>query len=309
MTILTVTMNPSIDIAYEIEDLKIDNVNRVTDIQKTAGGKGLNVTRVLHTLGENVVATGVLGGKFGEYIKEKLSEEKIKHAFFDIDGETRNCIAILHNGRQTEILEKGPIITSAEKTGMTAHFLNQIKNVDVISISGSLPAGMEKDYYVKLLELCSLEDKKVVMDTSGESLLAVLKSDYKPTAIKPNLDELSSILNEKISDDIESLKKALESCLFEGIEWIFVSMGSKGMFAKHNNKYYRVEIPKINAINPVGSGDSTVAGISSFLEKNDEELLKHANVLGMLNAMESKTGCIDLSKYDELYKKIRIVEV
>ena len=95
------------------------------------------------------------------------------------------------------------------------------------------------------------------------------------------------------------------------IEWIIVSLGSEGAFAKHNHKFYKVNIPNIKVVNPVGSGDSTVAGIASALihQQTDEELLKKANAFGMLNAMEQQTGHINTDKFDEIFKQIEVIEV
>lgn len=114
--ILTITMNPSVDISYSFESFSEDTVNRVDKVRKTAGGKGLNVTRVLNQLGAEVSASGLLGGFLGEQIRSELDESGINQSFTQISGETRNCIAILHEGRQTEILEKGPTITEEEAT-------------------------------------------------------------------------------------------------------------------------------------------------------------------------------------------------
>ena len=105
--ILTITMNPSIDISYPLDDFKLDTVNRVKNVRKTAGGKGLNVTRILKQLDAKVVASGLIGGFLGEEIKKDLTSNYIAHDFLPISGETRNCIAVLHKGQQTEILESG----------------------------------------------------------------------------------------------------------------------------------------------------------------------------------------------------------
>lgn len=120
--ILTLTLNPSVDIAYPLTSLKLDDVNRVEEVSKTAGGKGLNVTRVLAQVGEPVIASGFIGGELGQFIAKKLDQADIKHAFYNIKGETRNCIAILHEGQQTEILEQGPEIDNEEATGFIKHF-------------------------------------------------------------------------------------------------------------------------------------------------------------------------------------------
>lgn len=315
--ILTITMNAAIDVSYKFDDFKINEVNRVFDVIKTPGGKGLNVTRVLKQLGNDVVASGMLGGALGEDIEKKLSEKQIENNFFKISGETRNCIAILHNGNQTEILEEGAIITEEEAKDFLEFFKKLVKENNIISISGSLPKGLPNDYYSTMIKICNENNKSVVLDCSGVTLLEVLKNEYKPKVIKPNTDELSWLIDKKINTKISinelifDLKEVLKNDLFIGIEWIIVSLGADGSFAKHNDKFYKVNIPKIKVVNPVGSGDSTVAGIVSSLvnNSNDIELLKKANTLGVLNAMESTTGYVDLEKYNEIFEKIEVLEV
>ena len=308
--ILTVTMNPSIDISYPLDELKIDTVNRVVDVTKTAGGKGLNVTRVLSEFGDSVVATGLVGGKLGDFLVEKI-DDKVSKRFFSIEGETRNCIAILHGENQTEILEKGPEVQEKEDQDFLAHFKELLETVEVVAISGSLPAGLPVDYYASLVELANQAGKPVVLDCSGASLQAVLESPHKPTVIKPNNEELSQLLGREISKDLDELKEVLEEPLFEGIEWIIVSLGANGAFAKHGDTFYKVNIPRIQVVNPVGSGDSTVAGIASglFHKESDQDLLKKANVLGMLNAQEKMTGHVNMSNYQTLFNQLTVKEV
>ncbi|QKG77696.1 tagatose-6-phosphate kinase [Streptococcus canis] len=309
--ILTITLNPSVDIAYQLDTFHLDTVNRVEKVQKTAGGKGLNVTRVLKQIGEDVVATGFIGGEIGSYVKKQLTRNDIKNSFVEIGNETRNCIAILHDGQQTEILEQGPTIQEHEALNFIEHLEIILNNVDVVAISGSLPKGLASNYYVKVIELCKKCGVAVVLDCSGEALKNVLESQQKPTVIKPNTEELSQLIGKNVTDDIQELKAVLSGQLFQGIEWIVVSLGAKGAFAKHNDKFYRVTIPKINVVNPVGSGDSTVAGIAASLAHAlpDVELLKNANVLGMLNAQEEQTGYVNLEHSEVLYSQIEVKEV
>ena len=308
--ILTVTLNPSIDISYPLEELKLDTVNRVSEVSKTAGGKGLNVTRVLAESGETVGATGFVGGTNGQFIKTHLPRD-VQSFFYDILGDTRNCIAILHEGNQTEILEAGPEIIRTEALGFLHHFKLLMPTADVIAISGSLPTGLPVDYYASLIEIAKEAGRKVVLDSSGKSLEAVLHSPFKPTVIKPNREELSQLLGRDVSADFEDLKEVLKDPLFEGIEWIIVSLGGDGTFAKHGDSFYKVDIPKIEVVNPVGSGDSTVAGISAALSsgKDDAALLTHAMVLGMLNAQEKMTRHVNIAHYDDLYHNIIVKEV
>ncbi|MFM0818135.1 tagatose-6-phosphate kinase [Streptococcus suis] len=309
--ILTITLNPSVDIAYHLDTFHLDTVNRVEKVQKTAGGKGLNVTRVLKQIGEDIVATGFIGGEIGSYIKKQLTRNDIKNSFVEIGSETRNCIAVLHDGKQTEILEQGPTIQEHEALNFIEHLEIILNNVDVVVISGSLPKGLASNYYVEIVELCKKRGVAVVLDCSGEALKNVLESQQKPTVIKPNTEELSQLIGKEVTDDIQELKSVLSGQLFQGIDWIVVSLGAQGAFAKHNDKFYRVRIPKIKVVNPVGSGDSTVAGIAAGLVHAlpEAELLKNANVLGMLNAQEEQTGYVNLENAESLYSQIEVEEV
>ena len=309
--ILTITLNPSVDIAYQLDTFHLDTVNRVENVQKTAGGKGLNVTRVLKQIGEDVVATGFIGGEIGSYVKKQLTRNDIKNSFVEIGSETRNCIAVLHDGKQTEILEQGPTIQEHEALNFIEHLEIILNNVDVVVISGSLPKGLANNYYVKIIELCKKCGVAVVLDCSGEALKKVLESQQRPTVIKPNTEELSQLIGKEVTDDIQELKSVLSGQLFQGIDWIVVSLGAKGAFAKYKDKFYRVRIPKIKVVNPVGSGDSTVAGIAAGLVHAlpEAELLKNANVLGMLNAQEEQTGYVNLVHSESLYSQIEVEEV
>ncbi|MCS4486741.1 tagatose-6-phosphate kinase [Staphylococcus americanisciuri] len=307
--ILTVTMNPSVDIAYTMTGLTIDNVNRVQDVRKTAGGKGLNVTRVLKQLNADVVATGLLGGVLGDAIKNELTSDGIQHDFWSISGATRNCIALLHDGAQTEILESGPVIQESEAEAFIKHLKKLADQADILSFSGSLPKGLPTDFYHQMISACP--NKPVVLDCAGDSLVQVLNKKNKPQLIKPNIEELSVLLGRTVTTQIADLKAALSQPLFADIEWIVVSLGANGAFAKHFDTFYRVTIPTIDVVNPVGSGDATVAGMTAALVEglSDEALLKQGNVLGMLNAQEATTGYVQLEHYQTLYEQIKVESV
>lgn len=306
--IVTVTMNPSLDMAYALPHLVIDDVNRVASVEKTAGGKGLNVTRVLHQLGADVTATGLIGGNIGRFITDQLDDSGISHAFYPINGETRHSIAILHDdSNQTELLETGPEVSAEEKAGFLQEFKEMSSKAEVITISGSLPKGLPADFYQELI--AGNPTVPVLLDTSGATLEASLKGSSKPFLIKPNLSELQTLVGSVVSlEDMAGLKDVLSSELFAGLEWIVISMGGQGALAKHGSDFYRVEIPKISIVNPVGSGDSTIAGLACGIAKglDPEDILKTGMVAGMLNAQEAKTGWIKKENFDDLYRKISV---
>ncbi|VTS15544.1 tagatose-6-phosphate kinase [Streptococcus pseudoporcinus] len=310
--ILTVTLNPSIDISYPLaSSFKLDTINRASITRKTAGGKGLNVSRVLAEAGQEIIATGFIGGLQGQYLLEQLEKQNIDSRFFHIKNETRNCIAILHDGLQTEILERGPYIDLDEAYGFIYHMQIICPQCQVMTISGSLPQGLDKTYYHRLISMANTFRKKVVLDCSGAPLEAILRSAEKPTVIKPNIEELALLLGRKMEVRDTFLKEALKNELFKGIEWVIVSLGGQGAFAKHHDKFYRVTIPKVSVINPVGSGDAAVAGIAWALAGEDDaiNLLKKANTLGVLNAQEVLTGHVDMRHYSDIFNQIIVEEV
>ena len=310
--ILTVTMNPSVDISYPLTEFKLDTVNRVQEVSKTAGGKGLNVSRVIHLMDEKLTATGIVGGFLGKFIQKQLDETGIPHHFLEIEEESRNCIAILHDGKQTEILESGPTITKKQSEDFLSVFDTLLKDTTIVTISGSLPKGIDSAFYNELLDECAQKGIPVLLDSSGNSLKEALQHKNKPYLIKPNLEELQQLTQTEEKDlDKSELISLLEKPLLKDIPVIVVSMGKDGAFARWENHYYRVFIPKINAVNPVGSGDSTIAGLAVAIEKHQSpfDALKTAMTTGMLNTMEEKTGHIDKSNFNHYFNQVSIEEV
>lgn len=306
--ILTLTMNPAVDIGYTMDAFHLDTTNRTSQISKTAGGKGLNVTRVLQELGSDVLATGFLGGNIGSFIKDHLDATHTPNSFYPINEESRNCIAILHDGQQTEILEAGPTITKTEQAGFLRHFKMLLPQTSLVTISGSLPNGIEPSYYTHLIAEAAGHNIPILVDTSGKTLETVLKSPVKPTLIKPNQEELAALLGVPVATNIAELHQQLQHHLFKGVEWIVVSLGAKGAYAKHHDRYYTVTIPKVNAVNPVGSGDATIAGLAHAIARGeaDEEILATGVTCGTLNAMEKQTGHINMKNFDNIYAQVDV---
>ncbi|MUK87622.1 hexose kinase [Ornithinibacillus sp. L9] len=308
--ILTVTLNPSVDISYKLKEFNIDTVNRVSDISKTVGGKGLNVTRVLNQLHEDVAATGFIGGSLGAFIRNEITKKNIQDKFIKIDGETRNCIAIIHEGKQTEILESGPTISSEDSDALLYNFNTFIKKAEIVTISGSLPVGLPEEYYEKLLGIAMNNNTPVLLDTKGELLSKTLQGKSMPFLIKPNSDELGELLGKNISTLYEVVE-AIDNPLFNKVPWVVVTLGSKGAIVKHQDNIYRVRIPKVDILNPVGSGDSVIAGFAAGLHRNlkEVELIKFGITMGVLNAMEEETGCINSDNIEWCRKEIMVEKV
>ncbi|ACZ10221.1 Tagatose-6-phosphate kinase [Sebaldella termitidis] len=286
--ITTVTLNPAIDTRYFIEDFKEGRLFRAEKTIKSPGGKGLNVTKVLRQMGADVVATGIIGGKNGEWIQENLKKMDIKEEFYVSSAETRVCIAVLAKHSETEILESGEELTDSDLRAFEKKLMELVEKSDVITMSGSLPKGMDAGYYQKLVELVNRKGKKVILDTSGKSLLEGVKG--KPYLIKPNFDELEYVLGESI-DGRDKIKKAVEKLKNLGAQNVLVSLGGEGAIY-FGEEILKITIPKIKIHNTVGSGDSSVAGFAKGLDDGLElnEILKLSMACGMSNAQSMETG-------------------
>ncbi|MBO8165166.1 MAG: 1-phosphofructokinase [Brevibacillus sp.] len=308
--IATVTLNPSVDISYFIDEFNINAVNRCDRCIKNAGGKGINVTKVLRALGCEVVATGFLGGETGQLIERELKNMSVITDFVQIEGHTRNCIAILANGTQTEILESGPRITKEESETFIQKLTGLMDKcpIRVVAASGSLPPGLEPDYYARIIREAKRRNIKFVLDTSGDFLKEALAAS--PYLIKPNVTEIEDLLKTKIHSERE-LISALQELQTYGMEMIVVSLGKDGCIAFCKDHIYKVSVPRVYAINPVGSGDAMVAGMVKEIHNHSsfEKILKVGTTCGILNAIQEKTGWVEVRRFYEFYEQIRIEKI
>ncbi|MDU4379050.1 MAG: hexose kinase [Anaerococcus vaginalis] len=309
--ILSITANPSVDISYNIENLKIDDVNRVELVNKDAGGKGIHVSYVLNELGEKVINSGFVGGKLGEFIEKRLDERKISHDFIKLDDETRNCIAIIHDNKQTEILEKGPKIGLEKEKEFLAHLEKLSKNIEIINISGSLPKGLDASFYQKIIKFAKENKIFVSLDTSGNTLKEIVKGEIKPDLIKPNETEIKDIIEKEFPENEEEIRKIFDKSPLKDIPYVIVSQGKDGALFKIKNKIYKAKVPKVKAINPVGSGDSTLAGALSaiFNKEDDENFIKKSMTCGILNVLNEEIAHININDFDKYKEKIEIKEL
>lgn len=289
--ITTVTMNTSIDKLYLVDSLEKNQVMRVKEVTNTAGGKGLNVSKVAACLGEEVCATGFVGGFNGDYLISLIGVPGVKPAFTKVQAETRSCINIWDSstGRSTEFLEPGQGVTQEELSTFETRFLESLKESSVVTISGSVPAGVPKDYYKRLVDLVKAAGKQVLVDSSGELLKNCLSA--KPTMIKPNTDEIRQILDVNV-ESREDIIQAASTLYGMGIPNVAVSLGKEGVVLVCEEGVFQGIPPKIEPVNTVGCGDSMVAGFAVALSRglSVQESIRLAVAVSAANALTKATG-------------------
>jgi 1-phosphofructokinase len=304
--IITITLNPAIDKTVEIDDFKTGSVNRVSSIRVDAGGKGINVSKVVKSLEGESRALGILAGKNGEFIKGYLDSLNIENDFAFIQGETRTNLKIIDNinHSNTDINEPGSVVSAEDLAKIEENIFGAINEEAIIVLSGSTPAGVPKDIYGTWIKRARQSGAKVILDADGELLKEGLKSG--PYLIKPNIHELERLCDKKL-ESIEDIIKAAQKFHEYGIERIVVSLGGDGALFIDKGKIVRAEGLKVPVKSTVGAGDSMVAALALASEKgySIEETVVLATAVSAANVMTSGTQPAELKDILELKKKVK----
>ncbi|MBR5322910.1 MAG: 1-phosphofructokinase family hexose kinase [Clostridia bacterium] len=255
MRIATVTLNPAIDrnIIYE-NSLTAGQLNRVNSAVVNAGGKGINVSRMLKKLKMDTQIYGFNGGRAGKMLEDILRDEGIECEFTPTECETRMNIKITDSeSKETEINEKGGPVKEEEFKKLMSILLNS--PADIFIIGGSTPFGLESDTVRRITAALKLRGKTVITDISGSSLVEAVKE--RPYLIKPNREEFSQLLGYTPEDD-KCAEEAIGFYNKTGIE-IILTLGKKGAVYSGRAGNYRVINPEVKAKGFSGAGDTFLA--------------------------------------------------
>ncbi|MGV3050245.1 1-phosphofructokinase [Streptococcus hyovaginalis] len=299
--IYTVTLNPSIDYIVRLETVSVGHVNRMASDDKYAGGKGINVSRVLKRLAIDNTATGFIGGFTGHFITDQLEHEGITTAFVPVSQDTRINVKIKAD-QETEINGQGPVISAQELANLKDQ-LAHLTADDVVVFAGSAPSNLGNQVYKELLPIAKEAGAAIVCDFEGQTLLDSLA--YKPLLVKPNNHELEAIFEVTLTslDDIEIYaRKILEM----GAQNVLISMAGDGALLVTQEAAYFAKPIKGQVKNSVGAGDSMVAGFTGELVKSGDplEALKWGVACGTATTFSDDLASIDFIK--ETYQKVEV---
>lgn len=292
--IYTITFNPSLDYVLKVPELSLGKINRSENEKIYIGGKGINVSRVLNTLGMKSIPLGFIAGFTGKELKSKLIDSGIEPEFIEVrEGNTRINIKI-KGKMETAINANGPNINDYS----IALLLKQIDDLDsndIVVLAGYVPSTIDSSIYALICK--KLYDKNIpfVVDTSGKHLIDSLK--YNPFLIKPNKEELEECLGIKVLS-IDDLRKGIKRLQELGALNVLVSLGEDGaMLIDDEGNECGLSAPDINVVNTVGAGDSMLAGFMyGFLKNRDyKEALIYGVACGTATAQ-----CDDLATIDKI---------
>lgn len=299
--IYTITFNPALDYVIRVQDFNVGKINKSQKEYIYPGGKGINVSIVLKTLGQETTAMGFISGFVGKEIEKQVQKYGVQTDFIEIENDnSRINVKILGESEETAINAKGPYI-ELKYIELLYKKLEILEEKDILVLSGSVPNGVPDDIYEEICKKVKDENIKVVVDSTGELLVNTLK--YRPYLIKPNQQELEEIFGIKITSQDEALKYA-KQLQIKGAKNVIVSMGSDGAVLLDENGYsYKMKaLNTENAVNTVGAGDSMVAGFLAGHEmfNNYEKALE----IGVA-AATATTNTIFLAKRENIEKFLK----
>lgn len=305
--IKTLTLNPALDKTIIVENFKLNQLNRIKKVYKDAGGKGINVSKMLKKLGKESTAVGFLGGASGEFIKNELKKMEINSDFVETAEATRTNTKMVDqiNNSFTDINEAGGLISQEKLEELEGKLFSDLKAGDILVLAGSIPAGLKDNIYAELIELAKSKDVKTILDADGELFRQGIKAG--PTLIKPNEHELELYFEKEFKNQKDMILAA-EKLLKEGIEMIMLSLGKEGaVFISQTEKYF-IEPLKLDVKSTVGAGDAMVAGLAYALENELElkEMLKTAAACSSATLIREGTEMGSREDVERLKNEIKV---
>ena len=305
--IYTVTLNPAIDKTVVIENFCPGAVNRIGMLREDAGGKGINVSKCLKNLGADSTASVILAGDAGKRLEKMLGEMGIPSLAVWAEGESRTNLKIVDPAKRenTDINEPGPAVSGELLEELKTKLGERILPGDLVILSGSLPAGVDRGLYGNWTAYFRSLDARVYLDADGEPMKQGIVA--VPYLIKPNDGELAALLGkEKLSREemVWEGRRLLET----GIEEIVISMGAEGaLFVSREGCYFASALP-VEVKSTVGAGDSMVAAMAFGDVKNlsREEKIRLAVAMGTASVMQSGTQPPEANLVWELAKEVRV---
>lgn len=267
--IYTLTFNPALDYAVFLDSFALGETNRTVREELTCGGKGINVSIVLHRLGVDTTALGFLAGFTGRILQSWITEFGVPSDFITLpQGMSRINVKVKYQG-ETEINGTGPDITT-EALEQLWQKLEAIAPGDTLVISGSIPKSLPADIYEQILRRLEGRDIRFVVDATGSLLAKTLP--YRPFLIKPNHEELGDLCGEALSpEDTDAIVRCARSLQDKGARNVLVSMGGAGsLLVSEDGQVLRQGTAKGTLVNSVGAGDSMVAGFLAALDQGQD---------------------------------------
>ena len=307
--IATVTLNPALDEAVEMESLVLGGKNRCSIDSLDPGGKGVNASRVMHRLAQPTIAYAFAGGLTGALLREKLSEERVPHEFVEVQEETRVNIMIYERScrRRSRIYLPGPHIDAVQLQELYRR-IAALPAGSVVVLGGSVPRGVAPTVYRDIIRTLNKNGVRSILDTSGEALAAAIQA--APSLVKPNMEEASELLGRPLGDDAGVLSAAYALRRL-GVDQVVISQAERGAIGLNAAGAWKAVPPRITARSTAGSGESMVAGLAIAMDRDLPlpEGLRLGTACGAATAMTPGTRLCRAQDVHELLDRVTILPI
>ena len=301
--ILCIGTTPTVQRTMVFDRFALDEVNRAAEVHEYASGKAVNVARVLATLGERAMVVGFAGGVRGDVLRADLDARGLQTQFATCESQTRLCTTILDKtaGTTTELVENAGPVTDAE----CAHLEEIIDlwltaandpRLDVMVFSGTLAPGVPADFIARWAD----RGPWVVVDAKGDPLRQVLETRHSAVVAKLNRAEFAETVGRPLKTDAELMDAMNQFAPPEGA--LIVTMGAAGALCRVDGAFLRVHVPKVAAVNPIGSGDAFCAGLASRLWGDMADAIRLGAACSVANAVTPLAGQVrieDLARFQD----------
>lgn len=303
--IVTITMNPAVDVATSVERISERHKLRCGPAQQHPGGGGINVARVLRRLGTDCLALYAAGGGRGEQLRMMLDDEGIPRMAFPIAGETRENFSVHERctGHEYRFVLPGPRIEGAELGQFEEVLRSVLRSPRYVVLSGSLPPGAPPDFYARLARLAKSAGARVVLDASGEALAAAL--DERVHLVKPSLRELRELDGRPLESESQWSDAANRLISAGRAQMVALSLGEQGALLCAAGQSWRAAGLPVQVRSTIGAGDSFLAGLLWALDRGErpDTAFRYAIAAGTAALLASGTALCqpaDVDRYAEL---------
>lgn len=305
MNIVTVTLNPAVDVSTRVERVAANRKLRCESPRFEPGGGGINVSVAMAELGSKSTAVTLCGGPPGEIIRQLLAERGIDHRPIEIAGWTRWNLAARDQSsdEQYRFLMPGPQV-SEEEVAICLDLLESLDpRPDIIVVSGSFPPGVPAATMHDLAAVARTHDARLVVDSSGKAL--EIAAGEGVFLLKPNMRELQELTDEDTSTEAGQ-EKAIKRLVSQGgCEVAILSLGAAGVLMATGSHIERLRSPTVPIVSRVGAGDSMVAGILTGLDRGDDirDAVRLGIAAGSAAVMTPGTELCRREDVERLYKE------
>ncbi len=307
--IYTVTLNPALDRAIEVEELVADDANRVESEERYAGGKGIDASRVIKILGGDSVALGFIGGFHGMELEQRLLRQGVRCDFVETRGETRTNILIFERTKKshTSLNASGPDVNEVEVKELVEK-VKKLEDPSYVIVSGSIPMGVSKDIYREIITIVKSKGAITVLDADGEVMIRGI--DATPFIIKPNLHEIGRLLGRKV-EGVRDAAQAATEMKDRGVSIVIVSMGGDGAVLVSDGAKLLGIPPKVEVDSTVGAGDSFLAAfvLGHSTKMDIRECLRLGVAAGAAASMTPGTELARKKDVDDILPHVTIEEI